>query len=133
MFNLFEIQKFHQNEPKFNGAYSRNNLTKTKDRSYIINFDEYESIETHWIVLSVNAENETQFNSFGVEHIPKEIRKFMGNKKITTNIYRIQAYDSMMCGYFCTGFTDFILKGKGLFGQNIQIYFLLINIKRMTK
>ena len=60
----------------------------------------------------MNAENVTYFDSFGVEHIPKEIRKFIGNKIIVTNIYRIQAYDSTMCRYFCTGFINFILKGK---------------------
>ena len=54
------------------------------------------------------------FDSFGVEHIPKEIKKFIGNKNMTTNIYRIQAYDSIMCGYFCIGFIDFMLKGKSL-------------------
>ena len=46
----FEIQKFYQNEPKFNGAYSRNNLPKTKDRAYLINFNDSKSIGTHWIV-----------------------------------------------------------------------------------
>ena len=56
----------------------------------------------------------TYFDSFGVEHIPKVIRKFIGNKNIITNIYRIQAYDSIICGYFCTGFIDFMLKGKSL-------------------
>ena len=59
-------------------------------------------------------ENVTYFDSFGDENIPKEIRKFIGNKNITTNIYRIQAYDLIMCGYFCTGFIDFMLKGKSL-------------------
>ena len=53
-------------------------------------------------------------NSFGVEHIPKEIKKFIGNKNIITKIYRIQAYDSIMCRYFCIGFMDFMLKGKRL-------------------
>ena len=62
----------------------------------------------------MNAENVTYFDSFGVEHIPKEIRKFIRNKNIITNIYRIQAYDSIMCGYFCIGFIDFMLKGKSL-------------------
>ena len=51
-------------------------------------------------------------NSFGVEHIPKEIKKFIGNKNIITNIYRIQACDWIMCGYFCIGFIDFMLKGN---------------------
>ena len=110
----FEIQKYYENEPKFNGAYSRNNLSKMKDREYMINLDEYESIETYWIVLYINPKNVTYFVSFGVEHIPKDIRKFFGNKNIITNIYRIQAYDSIMCGYFCLGFIDFMLKGKSL-------------------
>ena len=54
-----EIQKYYQNEPKFNGVYSRNNLSKIKDGAYIINLDEYESIGTHWVALYVNAENVT--------------------------------------------------------------------------
>ena len=62
----------------------------------------------------MNAENVTYFHSFGVEHIPKKIRKFIRNKNITTNIYRIQAYHSLMCGYFCIGFIDFMLEVKSL-------------------
>ena len=62
----------------------------------------------------MNAANVTHFDSFGVEDIPKEIRKCIG-KKIITNIYRIKAFDSMMCGYFCIGFVDFMLKCKRLF------------------
>ena len=57
--------------------------------------------------------NVTYFDSFGVEHIPKEIKKFIGNKNIITNVYSIQAYDSM-CGYFCIGLIDFMLKGKSV-------------------
>ena len=60
----------------------------------------------------VTAKNVIYFDSFGVENIPEEIRIFIGNKKIITNIYRIQTYDSIMCGYFCIGFIDFMLKGK---------------------
>ena len=74
----------------------------------IINFDEHESIGTHWIALYVNAKSVTYFESFGVEHIPKEIKKFIGNNNIITNIYRIQTYDSIMCGYFCTAIMDII-------------------------
>ena len=59
-------------------------------------------------------DNVTYLDSFGVEHIPKEIIKFIGNKSVKTNIFRIQAYDSMMCEYFCIGFIDFMLKGKSL-------------------
>ena len=77
-------------------------------------FDEYESMGTHQITLYVNAKNVTYFDNFGVENIPKEVRKFIRNRNIITNIYRIQAYDSIICEYFCIGFIDFMLKGKGL-------------------
>ena len=75
----FEIQKYYQNESKFNGVHSRNNLPKMKDRAYVINLDEFKSIGTHWIALCVNN-NVTYFDSFGVEHIPKEIKKFIEYK-----------------------------------------------------
>ena len=63
--------------------------------------------------MYVNAKNPIYlYDSFEVGHITKEIRKFIGNKNIKTTIYRIQAYESIMCGYFCVGFIDFMLKGK---------------------
>ena len=110
----FEIPKYYRNEPEFNGVYSRNNSSKIKDGVYIISLDEYESIETDYIALYVNAENVTYFDNFGVEHILKEIKKFTGNKNYKINIYRIQACDSIMCGYICIGFIDFMLKDKNL-------------------
>ena len=61
-----------------------------------------------------NNNNETYFDSSVVEHIPRQIKKFIENKDIIENIYKIQAYDSIMCGYFCIGFIDFMLKGKSL-------------------
>ena len=64
--------------------------------------------------LWVNNNNVTYFDSFRVEHIPKEIRKFMENRNIKANIFRIQAHDSIMCEYFCIGFIDFMFKGKSL-------------------
>ena len=103
----FEIR----NEIKFNGAYSRNNLPTIKDEAYVINLDEFKSIRYHWIALYVNN-NVTYFDSFGVEHIRKEIKMFIQNKNIITNFYRIQAYDSIMCRYLCIGVIDFVLKGK---------------------
>ena len=107
--------KYFENESRFNGVYSRDNLpNKTKDGAYIINPDEYSDIGTHWVALWVNINNVTYFDSFGVQHIPKEIKTFIKNKNIKTNIFRIQAYDSIMCGYFCIAFIDFMLKGKSL-------------------
>ena len=111
----FEIQKYYQNEPRFNGVYSRDNLPKIKDGAYVINLDEYCDIGTHWVALYTHNNNVTYFDSFGVEHIPKEIEAFIGRcLSIVTNIFRIQPYDSIMCGYFCIGFIDFVLAGKTL-------------------
>ena len=110
----FEIQKYYQNELRFNGVYSRDNLPKIKDGAYVINLDEYSDIGTHWVALYIQNNDVTYFDSFGVKHIPKEIRTFLSNKNIKTNIFRIQAYDSIMCGYFCIGFIDFMLAGKTL-------------------
>ena len=57
---------------------------------------------------------DTYFDSFGVEHISKEIKILIDKTIVVTNIFRIRAYDSIMCGYFCIGFIDFMLKGKTL-------------------
>ena len=117
----FEMQKYYQNESRFNGVYSRDNLIKTKFRGkikygvYVINLDEYSDIGTHWIALyQLNNNVTSYFNSFGVKHIPKEIKKFIEKSIVVTNIFRIQAYNSVMCGYFCNGFIDFMLAGKTL-------------------
>ena len=64
--------------------------------------------------MYVQNNNVVYFDSFGVERIPKEIKTFINNKNIITNIFRIQAYASIMCGYFCIGFIDFMLAGKTL-------------------
>ena len=111
----FEIKKYFQNEPRFNGVYSKDNLTKIKDEAYVINLDQYSDIGTHWVALYVHNNNVTYSKSFGVEHILKEIKTFINRSLSTrTNIFRIQAYDSIMCGYFCIGFIDFIFAGKTL-------------------
>ena len=95
--NNFETQKYYQNEPRFNCVYSRDNLQKIKGEAYVANLDEYSDIATHWIALYVKNNDVTYFDSFGVEHIPKESKTFIKNKNIRTNIFRIQAHDSIMC------------------------------------
>ena len=110
-----EIQEYYENEPRINGVYSKDNLPKTiKNRAYVINLDEYADIGTHWIALYVKDNEITYFDSFGVEHVSKEIKKFIGHKNIKTNIFRIQADNSIMCGYFCIGFIDFMFAGRSL-------------------
>ena len=112
----FEIQEYYHNEPRFNGVFSRENLPNSiKNGAFVINLDEYYDIGTHWVALYVNNKIAIYFDSFGVEHIPKEIMKFINRKKLQiTNIYRIQVYDSIMCGYFCIGFINFMFNGKSL-------------------
>ena len=64
--------------------------------------------------MYVNNKTITYFDSFGVEHIPNEIMKFIYRKNIITNIYRIHAYHSIMCGYFCIAFINFMFNGNTL-------------------
>ena len=91
-FNKLWIQKY-KNEPRFNGF----NL---KDGAYVINRNEYSDIGTHWVALYVqnNNNNVIYFDSFDVEHIPKEIKTLINNKNIITNVFTIHAYDSITCG-----------------------------------
>ena len=96
----------------------KNNFPKIKNRAFVKDLEEYKSVETHWIDLHMNANNRrtsydaTYFESFGVEHIARENKKYIGNKIILSNIYIIQAYYSIICGYFCIQFIYFMLKGK---------------------
>ena len=123
---------YYQNEPRFNGVYSRDNLPdKIKERVYVINLDEYSDIRTHWIALHVNTKTVTYFDSFGVEHIPKEIKNFINNKNIIANIVRIQACDSVMCGYFGIGFINFMFKGNSL--TDFTNLFSSNNFKKVIK
>ena len=108
--------------------YSRNNLPKTirseelgsavKKGAYVINLDEFENTGKHWIALFVKPKFTVYFDSFCIEHIPKEINKFIDND-IKSNIFRIQAYDSIMCGYFSIEFFNYMLKGKTLDYTNL--------------
>ena len=94
----FEIQKYYQYEPRFNGVYSRDNLPKLEDETYVTNLNDYTDIGSHWVALYLQNNGVTYFDSFGVEHIPKEIKTLISSKNIKTNIFRIQAYDLIMCG-----------------------------------
>ena len=94
----FAIQKYYQNELRFNSVYSFNNLpNKLMDAAYVINLDEYADFGTYWIAFCA------------VKQIPKALKKLIGNKTVTTNICRIQACNSIMCECI-----DFKLNGKSL-------------------
>ena len=72
----FEIQEYYQNEPRFNDVYSRDNLPKINDGAYVIYLHEYSNIGTHWIPLFI-LNNVTYFDSFGVEHFPKNLKHLL--------------------------------------------------------
>ena len=118
----FEIQKYYQNEPRFNGVYSRDNLAdKIKNETNVINLDEYSDIGTHWIAFyALNLELNMSQNKFKTLLVIKILRDLRSQK----NSFRIQTYDSVISGYFCIGFFDFMLKGKSatnffnIFSQN---------------
>ena len=81
---------------------------------YIVNFDEYADEGTHWVALFCNKSEIIYFHSFGAEHIPEEIKEFIGNKNLIANNFRVQANNSIMFGYFSIGLIDFMLAGKKL-------------------
>ena len=108
----FEIQKYYQNEPRFNGIFSRNNLPKKiKDGAYVINLHEYADVGTPYFATEVKL----LISIVSVLNIfLKKLKNLMGNKNIKANIFRVQANNSVMCVYFCNGFIDFMLAGKKL-------------------
>ena len=87
------------------------------DGAYVLNLDEYAEVGTHWIALFCRRSEIVYFDSFGVEHVPEEIKEFVGNKNIIFNIFRVQANNSIMGGYLCIRFSDFF--------NNVQ------NVKRL--
>ena len=87
-------------------------MPKKLNGAYVINLDEYADAGTYWIAFYVKNNEVIYFDSFGIEHVPKEIKKFIGHKNIKTNTFRIQVNNSIMCGYFCIGFIDFIFPNK---------------------
>ena len=87
---------------------------KIKDGVYVINLDEYADTGTDQSALFCNKNKIVYFDSFGIEHIPEEIKEFIGNKNTKANIFRVQANNSVVCSYFCIGSIDFMLVGKKL-------------------
>ena len=107
--------KYYEDELRFSGVYSRDNLPKTiKNGAYVISLDDYTDVDTHWIALYAKNNGVIYFGSFDVEHVSKEIKRFIGHKNIKTNIFKIQVDNSIMCRYFCIGFIDFMFAGRSL-------------------
>ena len=108
-------KSIRENESRFNGVFSRDKLLKKiKDGAYVINLDEHNDTGTHWIALFCMRNEVIYYDSFSVKHIPEEIKEFIDNKNIKANIFCVEANNSIICGYFCIGFIDFMLAGKTL-------------------
>ena len=112
----FEIIDYFKGVKGYNGVFSRNNLPSLKKGAYVTNLDHSRSTGTHWVVIFVKKDEVTYFDSFGVAYIPKEMAPkehgSQGNKNIKTSIFRIQDNNSIICGYFCILFIEYMLKIK---------------------
>ena len=93
---------------------SRNNLPKIKDGTYVISLYDKNSKGTHWVALFANKNTAVYSDSFGIEYIPQEVLKRIKDKSITRNIFRIQDNDSIMCGFYCAAFVEYMLAEKSL-------------------
>ena len=104
-----EATTYFNYKSRFNGFFSRDNLSKTKDGAYVINLDDTQSKGTHWILLFLKKNVAVYIDSFGIEYIPQELLIKLKDKSVTHYIFRIQDNDSVMCGFHCIAFIEYIL------------------------
>ena len=102
------------NDCRFNGVYSRNNLSRIKDGEYVISLDDKNSEGTHQVSLIIDKNSAAYFDSFGIEYIPLEVLNKIRDKSITHNIFRIQHNESVMCGFYFIAFIKYMLAEKTL-------------------
>ena len=117
-----EIQRF-----KFKGVDSRNYLSNIKVGVYVVSLEEYKSIGPRWVALYVNDNTTTYFDCFGNENVPEEMKTLIKNENIAS-FYRMQAYNSIICWYFCIWFIDFMFKDKSL--TDFMNLFSPLNLKK---
>ena len=106
------MNNYFNYNPKFNGVSSRKNLARINDGAYVINLDDKNSSGIHWVSLFINKNTAVYFDSFGIEYIPQEVLNKIKDKSITHNIFRIQDNESIMCGFYCIAFINYMLAGK---------------------
>ena len=130
----FDIQKYYENEPRFNGVYSRYNLPRRNKGWGIRNKPWWICRCGHTLDCFIcNRSEIVYFDNFDFEHVPEEIKEFAWNKNIIAHIFWVQANNSVMCGYFCTGFIDFMLAGKNDFTDWFYEHvFSLCLLKKIT-
>ena len=114
LLNNIKIINYGKCNPRFNGVFSRNNFPRIKDGAYIINLADKNSKGTHWVSLYIDRSLVVYFDSFGIQDILQEVLNKIKNKSITQRIFRIQDNESIMCGFYCTAFIEYMLAGKTL-------------------
>ena len=109
--NNIEITNYFNDKPIFNGVFSRNNLPRIKNGRYVINLDDKNSNAAHWVSL-FDRNTAVYFDSFGIEYIPQEVFNIIKDKLITLNKFRIPDKKSIMSGFYCIAFIEYMLAGK---------------------
>ena len=106
--------KYFNYEPRFNGVLSRENLPRIKDGAHVLNLEDKESKGEYCVSLRYEKNTSVYFDSFGIEYIPQEVLNKIKGKSITRNIFRIQFDDSIVSGFYCIAFIEYMLAGKTL-------------------
>ena len=104
--------KYFNYEPSFNGVLSRENLPRIKDGAYVLNLEDKESKGEYCVSLFIEKNTSAYFDSFGIEYIPQEVLNKIKDKSITHNIFRIQSDDSIISGFYCIAFIEYMLAQK---------------------
>jgi hypothetical protein len=122
----FDIIDHFKDNTHFGGVFGRDNLPKTKNKTfYIVNLNKSDEPGSHWVLIF----NNIYFDSFGVSP-PEEIIRFM-KKPIISSEYRIQAINSIMCGYFCIYVAEELLKGKKIYNILLEFDPLNFNLNNL--
>ena len=105
--------RYCQDKPKFKRVSAKNILPKTmKDGSYIINFEKYKSIGMHWMPFMLMVRAQDTLIALMLNTFQKKYKKIVDEKNVIKYFFKIQAYDSIICEYFCTGFIGSLFRGK---------------------
>ena len=109
-----EITNYFEYESRLNGVFSRNNLPKIKDEVCVINLNDKNSKKAHCVWVFIDKNVVLYFDSFGIQYIPPEVLNKIIDKSITHNLFRIQDNESIMCGFYCIAFIEYMSSGKTL-------------------
>ena len=108
--NNIKITKYFNYKRRLNGVYSRDNLPWINDGAYVINLDDKKG--TPRVLLSIDRNIAIYFDSFGIEYIPLEVLSQIKDKLITHNNFRIQSDVSIISGFYCIAFIEYMIAGN---------------------